>query len=745
MYRDGLKKKFMIMTVAVVTVTLILFSTAAAFLAYLLNSSRDYERKQMQLETAEYRDRILNQVDTTMQILTTLAKAYEVSDIASSNEKLVEIMSSTNQANDFISMLYIRSDGTGIINAPDYGTIDDITYSDCHPEAVNAMREAFTGKNTISGMFTSLIYNEKVFVYSVPVYKNGEIIGVLSAADNIDFFTEMANENTVLSGSGYIHLIDSSGKFLVRSENTIVDERLDSIFDGHYLSEQTKRDTQIALNQGESIFGEFSSGRHNYIFYVDSLGINDWNLFCANTYMGSSALGETFIGVVVALLFFVISIAVFMLFFGYRIYKIKSNELLHVAYFDALTGADNTFKFDEDFQYAIKETSEYSVAALNIHNFKGINDLFGRERGDKVLSFVKSVIEDNLKEGEFFCRDAGDLFYIFLKDTDEEVLRRRMGEIVSYIRNTSLSYGEYSYDIGFYCGIAVRKDKEHALIALQSIRTVQHEYIAFYNKELHDEIRHKNRIESYMNIGLENREFKLFLQPEFDLSTNELVRAEALVRWQKPDGTFRYPNEFIPLFESNGFCIKLDMYMVERACEQIRKWMDAGIKPIPISVNQSRLLLSNLNYPKDLENLTKKYGVPPSLITVEILEGTQTDDIMLLRKQIDSLRSRGFRVSMDDFGSGYSSLNMLGMLRIDELKLDRGFLNKFTGDEAKRQKIILRQILAAAKDLGITTVAEGIETVENMEMMKSLYCDQGQGYFYEKPMDSEKFSEKYMK
>ena len=257
-------------------------------------------------------------------------------------------------------------------------------------------------------------------------------------------------------------------------------------------------------------------------------------------------------------------------------------------------------------------------------------------------------------------------------------------------------------------------------------------------------MRDKNDIESAMYIALKNQEFKLFLQPKNDLRTGQVVGAEALVRWQKADGSYRYPNEFIPLFEANGFCTKLDIYMVEQACRQIREWIDAGNEPIPISINQSKLLFSNRSYVSELEEVVDRYGVAHDLITLEILEGVAMNDMKLLVSQIQLLHEKGFRVSLDDFGTGYSSLNMLYQLKIDELKLDRGFLRKASNGDAARRQIILEQVIGFAKKLGISTVAEGVETEEDRRNMEALSCDIGQGYFYDKPIAAQVFTEKYM-
>ena len=184
--------------------------------------------------------------------------------------------------------------------------------------------------------------------------------------------------------------------------------------------------------------------------------------------------------------------------------------------------------------------------------------------------------------------------------------------------------------------------------------------------------------------------------------------------------------------------------MVERACEQIRGWIDAGIKPIPISVNQSKLLFLDRNYPAHLEEIVKRYNVHPSFIMLEILEDLAASDLGQINAQIETLHAKGFKVSMDDFGSGYSSLNMLYQLNIDELKFDRGFLRQGPETNHERRQIILEQIIQCAQKFGISTVAEGVETKQDRDNMAILGCDYGQGYFYERPISAAQFSEKYM-
>ena len=325
-----------------------------------------------------------------------------------------------------------------------------------------------------------------------------------------------------------------------------------------------------------------------------------------------------------------------------------------------------------------------------------------------------------------------------------------MEEISGFSSNWSRNY-----EIQMYCGISwitrgERKDTAtmqitHTMFALEKARSLPRNSIWFYDLDLHQEEILQNYVESHMNQALEAGEFKMYLQPKFDLKTGELAGAEALVRWISEDGKVIYPGQFIPIFENNGFCASLDMYMTEQVCRQLRQWKLEGVPMIPISVNQSKILFYEADYVERMETLIRKYQVPASWITLEILEGLAMENIDKLNQVIVSLKKIGFRISMDDFGSGYSSLNTLGNLRIDELKLDKGFLQELEGADHKRQKIIIEHIIDLSKSLKISTVAEGIETEENRRMVRDLGCDLGQGYYYCRPVSAGEFNEKYMK
>ncbi len=739
-----LKRQLKKLTVITIISSLLLSLIAAGLIAYVKNASHQADHLQMQLETQECKDRIYEQLDKNMQILTTTAKLFETSAKTElSLDKIGNCLEEIDKQNDFKSIAYILKDGSSVINVADGITILNPTQT-THEYAQKAIRAAFEGENSISKMFQSAYLNQKVFVYAVPVYQEDTVVAVLVASGTLEGFTSVTNSGYVQNGQGYIHIINQDGFFLIRSQYSLVKETYENIFLGPYLTEDMKQKTKEALHNGESMFGDFEYKGEECHYYLEPLNINGWYLFCANRIWSSSFLIGNIYAIVGGVMITVAVAVNALIYMGYAQIRKSTKNLIRLAYTDLLTGADNILRFDQKFAEVPKGRQPYAVVALNVRNFKGVNDLFQKKEGDRVLCYIKNIIEKSMDKTEFFCRESADMFYLLLNTDDEAVITERINSILYSVNKTSLKYGGYSYELLLYAGIALNGDREQALVALQSIKNVHRKDIAFYNNELHEQLRQKNSIESYMHLALKNEEFKLFLQPKFDLHDDTLAGAEALVRWRRPDGSYRYPNEFIPIFERNGFCLKLDMYMLEKACQQIKKWIDSGVEPIPISVNQSIYLFLDRNYPEHLDKLVKKYEISPSWIVLEILENMDTENLELMIHQINVLHEKGFRISMDDFGSGYSSLNMLYQLKIDELKFDRGFLRKGSEDDNKRRVIILEQMIRFAERLGITTVAEGIETEHDKETMKSLRCDYGQGYFYEKPMNAKDFSAKYM-
>ncbi len=374
---------------------------------------------------------------------------------------------------------------------------------------------------------------------------------------------------------------------------------------------------------------------------------------------------------------------------------------------------------------------KYALIQFDVAKFKAINELYGEPFGDEILNFFIESMNVLCTSEQIFVRLTADVFMVMLTyETDKDLL-----DFVELVRANLLGYKNIEYRLVF--GIAyikdinakIRKYGDRAALARQSIKSNAVEYVAFYDESMKNNVLSSKYVEDHMSKALENHEFVMYLQPKFDMDTESIVGAEALVRWVQPERGVISPSEFIPVFEKNGFVTKLDAYIWEEACKTIRTWIDKKIKPIPISVNMSRAHLKNEKYLNVLDNLVEKYDIPKELLEIEMTETIEGDEVA---KGIASLKEHGFTLLMDDFGSGYSSLNTLKDTQFDIIKIDREFLQNFVGSD--RGKIIVEHTIQMTKSIGLDVVAEGVESIEQAKFLIGSGCKVAQGFYYAKPM-----------
>lgn len=453
---------------------------------------------------------------------------------------------------------------------------------------------------------------------------------------------------------------------------------------------------------------------------------------------------------------FMISVFIFYVYHKKMAYKTleSENKLLHLSIHDELTGAYNRTYFCKLMEKRIANCEPGALVALNIHNFKYINDTYGTNRADQLLCKMKDILAANLTEHELLCRPSADCFYLVISEYLPEEVSHRMEEIQTQLKDMAQELLD-GYRMSIYCGAvssATSPDLTNTqtnlnclMVALAHAKQELDSIVCMYNETMHQEEQLRQYIEANMHRALAESEYQVYLQPKMNLHTGQIDSAEALVRWQTKERGLLFPDQFIPLFEQNGFCKWLDLYMLEKSCQILRNWMDEGIPPIVISINQTKALFVSDDYVEKLQEITAKYQVSPQYIMLEILEGLAFENSAELNDTIATLNQAGFRVSMDDFGSGYSSLNTLGKLCIDQIKLDRMFLMDLRKEQRKAQYEVMSSIFAMTKRLGIEIVTEGVETKDEEEMILSTGCDYAQGYYYSKPIPAQEFCNLFLK
>ncbi len=389
-------------------------------------------------------------------------------------------------------------------------------------------------------------------------------------------------------------------------------------------------------------------------------------------------------------------------------------------------------------------SGKYAVICVSVDRFTLYNDYYGGEEGEILLKYIADSLSESCSARELSsCREANK-FVLLMTYLNEDEIRGRVDDIFELADDgpnggVSLSVGAYALKQGDREAAYAADMAEMARCA--AANDENNNSVVFFSDDMHSRLVEEEEFKSLMRPALENDEFKLFLQPKHSVQTGNLDGAEALVRWISPEKGFISPGRFIPLFEKNGFVKDVDNYILEQLCVFQKGRIDRGERVVPVSVNVSRVQLRNAMLAEELNDIVDKYGVPHDLIEFEITESAFFDDTSALVSVVTKLRDMGFSVSMDDFGSGYSSLNLLKTLPFDTLKIDGEFFRHVSDPD--RANIVVRSIISLAKELGMKIVAEGVETDEQVNFLRTTECDLIQGYYYSKPISAADF-EKYM-
>ena len=389
----------------------------------------------------------------------------------------------------------------------------------------------------------------------------------------------------------------------------------------------------------------------------------------------------------------------------------------------------------------------FCVIAVDIEHFKLFNEWYGREAGDKFLIDIAVCLRSTCDIAGGVAGYIGDDNFALVMPYSDDALRTLEETVIGRIREYEDSVG-FLPGFGVYCiedkNISMTTMYDRASIALEKLKGNYSRRMNKYEKGMMLKMEEEHHILKEMPKALRDREFTFDLQPKCNMTNGKIIGAEALVRWKKPDGTIIMPNEFIPVLEKNGFITNLDKFIWEEVCHFQRSLVDRGIRPVPISINVSGVDIHSMRVSTYIGNLMRVYQLDPKLIEVEITESTYAEEMEDVNFVVQSLRRKGMHVSMDDFGSGYSSLNMLNDINIDVLKLDMKFLN-INKAEFGRGVGILEAVINMARMMGIKVIVEGVESMEQVDFLIHMGCEYAQGYFYYKPVSLDEFEELLIK
>ncbi len=429
----------------------------------------------------------------------------------------------------------------------------------------------------------------------------------------------------------------------------------------------------------------------------------------------------------------------------------ENRHLTDKSEYDGLTGLLKYGAFCKNVELTMAEDAEgvkageYAMVYFDVLRFKAVNDMYGMAKGDRLLRHIADTIAKIVGNEDIIGRYGADRFVIFTHTTGED-LKTCVEEMCDKVTDFDKTIN-VTCNVGIFVPgeeeLTVDQMIDRAVLAQSVIKGSYTEKYNFYTEQLREKMLGEQEIVGMMNTALEEKQFLTYFQPQYNHSTGTLVGAEALVRWKHPDRGLISPGVFIPIFEKNGFITRLDLYVFEEVCIFIRKCIDENIPIVPISVNFSKYDIFVGDLVKKLEEIRLKYDIPTKFLRAEITESAAVGGSKHVNNVVEEFHKYGYIVEMDDFGTGYSSLNILKDIDLDILKLDMLFLEE--NSDNNRGGTIVSSVVRMAKWLNMPVIAEGVETVEQADFLRSIGCDYIQGYLYSRPLEERAYRELVLK
>lgn len=697
---------------------------------------------------------IESKIGANMAALRSIAITYSEQKRRGVND--IDYLQRKAECHDFIRISILTKDGQSVGS-------DGTTYD--FSDEPKVMR-VFEGVEIIENGTEDYSGNKSGFYYAVPVYDDNNQVTCALVASNTTTWIKDLISTEYFDGKAFFHIIEENGKVVIKSENPAV------IFEGDNFIEGMRGDNISVDSESLEQFVSDIVSRNEGLLYFNKVGTSDdktkiaRSVYIENTNFSlvlvvadgaASSVFNQLLNKGILVVGFVSGMLIIIILVVFLLYRRINNKLFNLAFVDPVTKGDTGTKFDIEAQELIQKNplNTYAFLVLNVAKFKLINDSYGIEEGNRTLEYIYRVIKDNLYKGEIVSRETSDRFDILIKNNKEDDILRRIEEITKEINGFN---GERvdKYYLNFQIGAYIINDekvssivyiRDRANTARQNaggIKGTRLFVCSFFSDEERRRQYYEKYMENKMEDALEKGEFKVYFQPKLDLTNNEIVGAEALVRWLDPERGLIPPNDFIPFFELKGFIVNLDLYVFEETCKQLRKWIDQGNKPIVISVNLSRVHLHNKDFIKPFAAIRDYYNIPQGLLEIELTETIIVNGEVDVKAAVDAIHAANFGCSIDDFGSGYSSLNMLKEINADVLKIDKAFfgINKKSRD---REKAIVKSVVDLARNLGMKSISEGIETTQQLEFLREINCDMVQGYIISRPISMDEFEEKFIK
>jgi len=432
--------------------------------------------------------------------------------------------------------------------------------------------------------------------------------------------------------------------------------------------------------------------------------------------------------------------------------KKHQGQIVQLTNFDIVTGLPNQHLFKETLDKKLKEKPKdfFALYQIEVVDYKEICDALGEEVGEQLLTAISDRLSSCLSDVDMLARVGFNQFMILSKNINDPQVVPVFAKRIIRLFSSPFSVGEDNVFTNVYVGIAQHPDDgknstlliKHAGFSLDTANLDEPNSFSFYNSEMNDLVQKRRELINALYEAYETDQFELFYQSQTSLKTGDLIGAETLIRWFHPERGMISPAEFIPIVEQTGLIVKLGNWILKMACAQAKMWHESGFTNLRIAVNLSAIQFKHKDLIKTITDIVAESNITPAMIELEITEGVMMSDIDETVNKIQKLVDLGFQIAIDDFGTGYSSLSYLQRLPIHKLKIDQSFVRDL--DENEDSKDIVRCIVSMAKGLRLEVIAEGIENEAQLAFLKSLGCDEGQGYLFSKPISADEFERTYL-
>lgn len=634
---------------------------------------------------------------------------------------------------EFGSMVVMDIHGRKLVLGDPIGNVENLA----------GIQRSFQGDNGVS------FPGGQTILYSVPLFRGNKVVGVLGGTRSKENMQVLIQPGS-FSGHGLSCIADVNGNVVISPTDLEPFMKLDDIFkkdSGGAAARNIYRMQENMKKGTDGVFSFVAVDGTELILSYNILETYNWVLLTLVpadliSYETDRYIMRTFAIVAGTILLFLLLLLVLL-----YIYRNNRRQLEHIAFVDEVTGGMSNAAFRIKLKELLKsaEKNRYTVAVINICNFKLINESFGSREGDKTLRYCMEVLQRNVRRGELAARGGEDNFFLCLEENRQEAIAARLRALIADI-NSFNDTAKTPYYLFFRQGAYLIDDprlditiiQDRVMTACLNRKEYEENSCVFYDFHFTRRMQQEHELNAMLPAALANRDFQVYLQPKVDLRKEKVAGAEALVRWQHPEKGMIPPGDFIPLFEKNGNICKLDCYVFEEVCRLLDRWREEGRELFPISVNLSRQHFRNPDFMEQFVVMADAYRIPKGLLELELTESIFFDDkgIALVRENINKMHELGFKCSLDDFGSGFSSLGLLKEFDVDTIKLDRRFFMDMSKPKARD---VVECLIELSRKLKVQTVAEGIETGEQMEFLKRIQCDMVQGYYYSRPLPAEEF------